>query len=58
MLSTYFSCVMIRLMLIIAPAACVLAAIGVSEVMRKMSTGIRFYLVTLFEKENEDEKDK
>ena len=40
-LSTYFSCVMIRLMLVIAPAACVLAAIGVSEILRKMSRSIR-----------------
>lgn len=40
-LSTYFSCVMIRLMLVIAPAACVLAAIGVSEILRKMSKAIR-----------------
>jgi dolichyl-diphosphooligosaccharide---protein glycosyltransferase len=40
-LSTYFSCVMIRLMLVIAPAACVLAAIGISEIMRKMSKSIR-----------------
>lgn len=40
-LSTYFSCVMIRLMLVIAPAACVLAAIGISEILRKMSKAIR-----------------
>jgi len=40
-LSTYFSCVMIRLMLVIAPVACVLAAIGISEIMRTMSKGIR-----------------
>jgi len=45
-LSTYFSCVMIRLMLIIAPAACVLAAIGVSEILRKMSSGIRDYMTS------------
>jgi dolichyl-diphosphooligosaccharide--protein glycosyltransferase len=40
-LSTYFSCVMIRLMLVVAPAACVLAAIGLSEILRKMSKVIR-----------------
>lgn len=40
-LSTYFSCVMIRLMLVVAPAACVLAAIGISEILRKMSKSIR-----------------
>lgn len=40
-LSTYFSCVMIRLMLVIAPAACVLAAIGISEILRKMAKAIR-----------------
>ena len=40
-LSTYFSCVMIRLMLVVAPAACVLAAIGISEILRKMAKSIR-----------------
>lgn len=44
-LATYFSCVMIRLMLVIAPVACVLAAIGISEIMRTMSKGIRTALV-------------
>jgi dolichyl-diphosphooligosaccharide---protein glycosyltransferase len=29
-LATYFSCVMIRLMLVLAPAACVIAAIAIS----------------------------
>lgn len=40
-LSTYFSCVMIRLMLVVAPAACVLAAIGISEIIRKSAKSIR-----------------
>ena len=44
-LSTYFSCVMIRLMLVIAPAACVLAAIGISEILRKMSKAIKAALL-------------
>ena len=44
-LATYFSCVMIRLMLVVAPAACVLAAIGISEILRKMSKSMRFYLL-------------
>jgi len=33
--------VMIRLMLVVAPAACVLAAIGISEILRKMTKSIR-----------------
>lgn len=41
LLSSYFACVMVRLMLVIAPAACVLAAIGISEIMRKMARSIR-----------------
>jgi hypothetical protein len=32
---------MIRLMLVVAPAACVLAAIGISEILRKMGKSIR-----------------
>lgn len=43
-LATYFSCVMIRLMLVLAPAACIIAAIAVSEIMRKASKSIRIYL--------------
>jgi len=35
-LAIYFSCVMIRLMLVLAPAACVLAAIGISELLLKV----------------------
>lgn len=45
---------MIRLMLVIAPAACVLAAIGVSEIMRKMSRSIRYHWTNV--KKNDDEK--
>ena len=59
-LSTYFSCVMIRLMLVIAPAACVLAAIGVSEILRKMSKSIRASLAenkSFSEQYNEVEED-
>lgn len=40
-LSIYFSCVMIRLMLVLAPAACILAAIGISEVLQRFSKTIR-----------------
>jgi len=49
-LATYFSCVMIRLMLVLAPAACILAAIAVSEIMRKASKSIRIYLTEGYEK--------
>jgi dolichyl-diphosphooligosaccharide--protein glycosyltransferase len=40
-LSVYFACAMIRLMLVFAPAACVLAGIGVSEVVRGLTDSIR-----------------
>ena len=42
-LAIYFSCVMIRLMLVVAPAACVLAAIGTSELLERFSQSIRDY---------------
>lgn len=42
-LAIYFSCVMIRLMLVLAPAACVLAAIGASEVLEIFAKSIRDY---------------
>jgi len=43
-LATYFSCVMIRLMLVLAPAACIIAAIAISEILRKATKVIRVYL--------------
>lgn len=43
-LATYFSCVMIRLMLVLAPVACIIAAIAVSEILRKAMKSIRVYL--------------
>jgi len=48
-LATYFSCVMIRLMLVLAPVACILAAIAISEIMRKASKSIRIWLTEGFE---------
>jgi dolichyl-diphosphooligosaccharide--protein glycosyltransferase len=43
-LATYFSCVMIRLMLVLAPCVCIIAAIAVSEILRKATKSIRIYL--------------
>lgn len=61
-LATYFSCVMIRLMLVLAPAACILAGIGVSELMRVGGRGIRQFLIhqkaKKAEREEEEKKKK
>lgn len=43
-LATYFSCVMIRLMLVLAPVACIIAAIAISEILRKSLKSIRIWL--------------
>jgi dolichyl-diphosphooligosaccharide--protein glycosyltransferase len=43
-LATYFSCVMIRLMLVLAPAACIIAAIAISEILRKATKVLRVYM--------------
>jgi dolichyl-diphosphooligosaccharide--protein glycosyltransferase len=43
-LATYFSCVMIRLMLVLAPAVCIISAIAISEILRKASKSIRIWL--------------
>lgn len=59
-LASYFACVMIRLMLVLSPVACILAAIGISEVLRKASKSVRLWLTdggeasqaSFFEKEN------
>lgn len=49
-LASYFSCVMIRLMLVLAPAACILAAIAISELLRMACKSIRLWLTEGFEK--------
>ena len=41
----YFSCAMVRLMLVLAPAACVLAAIAVSHIISKASKSIRLSFI-------------
>ena len=41
----YFSCAMVRLMLVLAPAACVLAAIGISHIISKASKSVRLSLI-------------
>ena len=48
-LSVYFACVMIRLMLVFAPAACVLAGIGCSEIVSKLTDSIRDTIDDLYE---------
>lgn len=40
-LATYFSCVMIRLMLTLAPIVCVIAGIALSEIMNQAGDSIR-----------------
>lgn len=62
-LATYFSCVMIRLMLVLSPAACIIAAIAISEILRKASKSVRIYLTQGFENSEvaiaaEDDKKK
>ena len=47
--ATYFSCVMIRLMLILAPAVCIISAIGISAILRKAAKSLRVYFTQGFE---------
>lgn len=64
-LSVYFACVMIRLMLVFAPACCVLAAIGVSELTTRLTESIKIAFQEeaqeaepIEEEEEEEEKEK
>lgn len=41
----YFSCAMVRLMLVLAPAVCVLAAIAVSHIVSKASKNLRLSFI-------------
>ena len=56
-LATYFSCVMIRLMLTVAPVVCVIAGIGLSEIFRKAGDSIRENMLE-FDTLIDDEKEK
>ena len=44
-LATYFSCVMIRLMLTLAPVVCIIAAIAINEILEKAGESIRLSLL-------------
>lgn len=57
-LAVYFSCVMIRLLLVLAPSVCVLAGIGVSEVASKMIESIKEQFSEGQEEENKEEEDQ
>jgi dolichyl-diphosphooligosaccharide--protein glycosyltransferase len=45
-LATYFSCVMIRLMLTLAPAVCIIAAIAINEILEKSGASIRQSIIS------------
>ena len=55
-LATYFSCVMIRLMLTLAPVVCIIAAIGISEIMRKAGDSVRETMLSYDEPEEENQE--
>ena len=55
-LATYFSCVMIRLMLTLAPVVCIIAAIGISEIMRKAGDSVREMILSYDEPDEEKEE--
>jgi dolichyl-diphosphooligosaccharide---protein glycosyltransferase len=42
-LSVYFACVMVRLLLVLAPAVCMLSAIGLSETLHRFTRHIRYF---------------
>lgn len=43
-LGTYFSCVMVRLMLVLAPAVCIIASIAIGELFNLSMKAIRYSL--------------
>ncbi|OMJ86981.1 hypothetical protein SteCoe_11377 [Stentor coeruleus] len=42
-LAVYFACVMVRLLLVLAPAVCILSAIGLSETLHRFTRHIKNY---------------
>jgi dolichyl-diphosphooligosaccharide--protein glycosyltransferase len=59
-LSTYFSCVMIRLMLTLAPIACIISGIAVSEIFTRIGESTRQHLkeYSLEDKEKDKEPEE
>ena len=53
-LATYFSCVMIRLMLTLAPVVCVIAGIAISELMQKAGDSIRQAMLDFYAPESQE----
>uniref|UniRef100_A0A7S3CNR1 dolichyl-diphosphooligosaccharide--protein glycotransferase n=1 Tax=Strombidium rassoulzadegani TaxID=1082188 RepID=A0A7S3CNR1_9SPIT len=43
--AVYFSCVMVRLMLVLAPVVCIVSGIAVGEIVRKSTKSIRLALI-------------
>ncbi|MFS7982525.1 putative dolichyl-diphosphooligosaccharide--protein glycotransferase [Helianthus anomalus] len=48
-MSVYFSGVMVRLMLVLAPAACIMSGIALSEAFDVFTRSIKFYITNLSE---------
>jgi len=57
-LATYFSCVMIRLMLTLAPVVCIIAGIAISELFSKAGNSIRQSLLDLYAPESKTKEVK
>lgn len=55
-LSWYFAGVMVRLMLTLAPAACILAAVGFSAVLRKFSAIIKYNVESTYKSMSRKDK--
>jgi len=55
-LATYFSSVMVRLMLTLAPIVCVIAAIGISEILKKTTSSMRNAIANIGKDASSDEQ--
>jgi asparagine N-glycosylation enzyme membrane subunit Stt3 len=53
-LATYFSCVLIRLMLTLAPVVCVIAGIAISELRQKAGDSIRQAMLDFYAPESQE----
>lgn len=57
-LATYFSSVMVRLMLTLAPVVCVIAAIGITEILNKTTSAMRNALLHIASEETSQEDEQ
>ncbi len=54
-LAVYFASVMVRLLLVLAPAVVIVGSIGLSNLTRRLTKSIRLFFISAFTSDEEEE---